>query len=155
MLKLQPAVKQETFRITAGTACLACMMMLVFLALGRFDLSVLLGTLLGFATAAGNFFFMALTIQKAVESMKDAPPQPAAEEAEHDEEEQKPSALSQAAKQRIQLSYTLRMLCIVTVGIIALTVDCFHPIATLLPLLFPRIVIFVIGRMTNQKETEG
>lgn len=160
MLKLQPAVKQDTLRIAAGTACLACVMMLVFLMIGRFDLTVLLGTLLGSATAVGNFFFMALTIQKAVESMKDAPAPAPQEPADPDDPDGEPadappSALSQAARQRVQLSYSLRMLAIIAVGIIALTVDVFHPIATLLPLLFPRIVIFVLGKITKPEETEG
>ncbi len=151
MLKLQPAVKQDTMRIAAGTACLACLMMLVFLILGKFDVTVLLGTMLGYVTAVGNFFFMAVTIQKAVESMKDTPAPAATEE----DEEDKPSALSQAAKQRIQLSYTLRMLAILVVGILALTLDCFHPIATLLTLLFPRVVIFLLGKLVKDQEKEG
>lgn len=156
MLKLQPAVKQDSCRIALGTACLACVMMLVFGLIGLFDLSVFLGTLLGYVTAVGNFFLMAVTVQKAVESMKDAPAPAAGEvtEAENEtagESPAQPSALSKDARQRIQTSYKLRMMAIFAVGILALTVDCFHPVATLLCLLFPRIVIFVIGRVSKKE----
>ncbi len=158
MMKLQSAVKRETLRIALGTVCLACVMMLVFLLLGQFDLSVLSGALLGCVTAVGNFFLMALTIQRAVESLPQgeqgaAPAEPSDGEAADEESgADRPPALSREARQRIQLSYTLRMLMIGAVGVLALTVDFFHPVATLLCLLFPRVVIFALGRIDQKQE---
>ncbi len=163
MMKLQSAVKRETLRIALGTVCLACVMMLVFLLLGQFDLSVLSGALLGCVTAVGNFFLMALTIQRAVESLPQgeqgaAPAEPSdgeaadGEAADEESGADRPPALSREARQRIQLSYTLRMLMIGAVGVLALTVDFFHPVATLLCLLFPRVVIFALGRIDQKQE---
>ncbi len=159
-MKLQPAVKQDTLRIAAGTVCLACVMMLVFLALGHFDLSVLLGALLGCAAAVGNFFLMAMTIQHVVERRQQEaaqhPPAPADADGEAAADEEKPAdPLSKADKQFIQMSYTGRMLMIAAVGLAALLADMFHPVATLLPLLFPRIVIFALGILDKSKTKEG
>lgn len=156
MMQLEPAVKQETARIALGTAVLACVMMLVFLILGKFDMTVLWGTLLGYAAAIANFFLMALTVQKAVTSMKDepAPPAPIPENENGDEEETPGPALSKAARARVQASYTRRMLLLAAVGIIALTVDCFHPVATLICFLFPRLVISLLA-IAEKKQKEA
>ncbi len=143
-MKVQPAVRQETAKIAAGTAVMTVLMVAVFLILRRFDWTVLTGALLGWLTAVGNFFFMALTVQKAADEMK---PLPVSEEDTDDEEnEERPlSEEAKRGKQRIQLSYTLRMLGMGLIAILAVTLPCFHSIAALLPLLFPRIVIALRG----------
>ena len=51
LIKVQPAVRKETLRIAAGTAVLTAVMLVVFALLGKFDLSVLLGAILGYAAA--------------------------------------------------------------------------------------------------------
>ena len=67
--------------------------------------------------AVGNFFLMGLTIQDAVAMDKDA------------------------AKKRMKFSQTLRMFALMLVCVLALTVNVFHPVAAIAPLLFPRISI--------------
>ena len=147
-MKVQPAVRQETAKIALGTAVLTLIMIGVFMILGRFDWTVLTGALLGWAAAVGNFFLMALTVQKAADEMKPTT-QPAADEddQEEDDGEEKPEApLSEDAKrgkQRIQLSYTLRMLGLGVIAILGVTLPWFQSVAVLLPMLFPRIVIML------------
>ena len=92
-------------------------MQIVFLVLGLWDVSVLLGNLLGAVAAIGNFFLMGLTIQNAVGMDKDG------------------------AKKRMKLSQSLRMFALMLTCVLALTVKCFHPVAAILPLLFPRFAI--------------
>ena len=149
-MKVQPAVRQETAKIALGTAVLTLIMIGVFMILGRFDWTVLTGALLGWAAAVGNFFLMALTVQKAADEMKPTV-QPAADEddQEEDDGEEKPEApLSEDAKrgkQRIQLSYTLRMLGLGVIAILGVTLPWFQSVAVLLPMLFPRIVIMLLN----------
>ena len=64
---IQPAVRQETGKIAAGVGVLSVLTAAVYLILGRFNYTVLLGLLLGMAFAIGNFFLMALTVQHAAE----------------------------------------------------------------------------------------
>ena len=78
-MTIQPAVRQETKKIAVGVGVLSLLMIAVFLILRRFDFSVFLGALIGSAAAVLNFFLMALSVQKAADSMKPLPP---AEEAE-------------------------------------------------------------------------
>lgn len=81
---------------------------------------VLLGAILGAGYAIGNFFMLGLAVQKAV--------------ATGDQTE---------AQKIIQGSYMKRMLCMVIVLIIAFKLPYFHWVSVVLPLIFPRITIFV------------
>ena len=82
-MKIQPAVKTETGRIALGTGIGVLIMFLVFFVLHMvvpqdapfnlavpFDYKVILGGIGGFLVAVGNFFWMAITVQK-VASMED------------------------------------------------------------------------------------
>ena len=54
----------------------------VFLIIRQFDYTVLLGAILGFAAAVGNFFLMAFTVQKVTEGMPALPKREQEEEAD-------------------------------------------------------------------------
>ena len=155
-MKIQPAVKTETTRIAIGTSILGVLMLAVFLLIGKFDITVLLGAILGCAAAIGNFFLLALSVQKAAEKMNGVR-LPSYEEAEaqmteDDEELPVPDAPEiQQAKKAMQTSYTFRLFILAIVGILGLTLPCFHAVATVVPFLFPRIVIFIYG-LINKKE---
>ena len=71
MRKVDSTVARETRYIAGCVLALSAVMQIVFLVLGLWDVSVLLGNLLGAVTAVGNFFLMGLTIQDAVEMDKD------------------------------------------------------------------------------------
>ena len=155
-MKIQPAVIRETKKIALGTGILTVLMVAVFLILRRFDWTVITGALLGYAAAVGNFFLMALTVQKAADEMKPIP-QPEAPEDEPDpDEDEKEAPLSEDAKrgkQRIQLSYTLRMFGLGAIAILGVTLPWFQSVAVLLPMLFPRIVIAVEGLLMNRNNS--
>jgi len=110
---------------------------------------------LGCGAAIGNFFLLALSVQKAAEKMNGVQ-LPSYEEAEaqlqEGEELSAPDAPElQQAKRSMQASYSARLFLLAIVGILGLTLSCFHAVATVVPFLFPRIVIFFYG-MCNKKE---
>ena len=115
---MDPAVKKETGYILVWVILLSVVMEAVFLVLGKWDLSVLLGNLGGAAAAAGSFFLLAVTVSRAVASGK--PDQ---------------------AAQRVRASAGVRL--IGMGGICALMIGVFHTnvYATVIPLLFPRIAL--------------
>ena len=163
-MKVQPAVRQETARIALGTGILTVLMIAVFLIIRRFDWTVLTGALLGCGAAVANFFLMALTVQKAADEMKPiaAPEAERAdgdketdEETDEDETEQPLSEDAKRGKQRVQLSYTLWMLGLGVIAILGVTLPWFQPIAVLLPLLFPRLVIALEGILLNSRNTSS
>ena len=153
-MKVQPAVQAETGKMALGVGVLTTLMIAVFLIARQFDLSVLLGALLGALAAAGNFFLMALTVQKVTEDMPVLPPKEQEENGE-DAEEAKEQPLSDEAKQagkKMQLSFLVRLLMMGAVAVLAVKSPLLHPWAALLPMLFPRIVIALESLFDNKQK---
>ena len=120
---IDPVVLKETRFIAAVVLILSGLMQVVFLALGAWNYTVLLGTLWGMLLAVGNFFFMARTVEKAVGlDPKDV-------------------------KKKVQSSLQLRLLGLVLGCVIGGIVPFMHTIAVLVPQFFPRIGVAVRGMM--------
>ena len=154
-MKVQPAVQAETKKMALGVGVLTVLMIAVFLVIRQFDYTVLLGALLGFAAAVGNFFLMALTVQKVTGNMPVLPKNE--EETEETEDEEKEQPLSDEARQagkQMQLSFLQRMLMLGGVAALAVTAPIFHPWAALLPMLFPRVVI-ALRSLFEKKQKEA
>ncbi len=66
MPKVSDAVRRETAWVAAWTVGLTLVMNLVFAFVGKWDTGVLAGSLLGCGVAVGCFFWLGLTVQKAV-----------------------------------------------------------------------------------------
>ncbi len=130
-IKIEPAVKLESKRIAIGVLAMSVIMEIVFVVLGRFDYTVLLGNLLGGGWAILNFFLMALAVQKSVK--KDLP---------------------QEAKLVLQNSYTRRLLLSVAILLIGIKVEYFNWISVVIPLIFPRITIAIIKLPIFQRKEE-
>ncbi len=154
-MKVQPVVKAETQKMALGVGILTVLMIAVFLISRQFDLTVLLGALLGSGAAIGNFFFMALTVQKITDDMPVLPPREEKEENDGEEDAKREEPLSEEAIQggkRMRLSYTMRMLVMIGVAALGVWLPQFHPVSTLIPLLFPRIVLALRGLFANKQK---
>lgn len=149
---IQKAVKDETKKISLGVLLLSAVMLLIFLLLGKLNYKVVLGTALGAAAAIGNFFWMAISVQKAAEKMNGAEVDPEEPEGETEDTKKSVSPEAKNAKKGMQLSYTLRMLLIVLVALIAIKVPVFDALPALIALFFPRIVIFFLGFMMRKEK---
>ena len=66
MKKVDSTVRRETLYIAAVTVVLAALMNLVFLVLGKWDMTVLFGSILGSFVAVMNFFLMGITVQGSI-----------------------------------------------------------------------------------------
>ena len=67
MKKVDETVRKETGYIAACTVILSMLTQAVFLVLGRWDISVLLGNLFCGGVAVLNFFLLGLTVQSAMQ----------------------------------------------------------------------------------------
>lgn len=117
MKKIDPTVLKETSYIAAVCAVLSLLMQSVFLIIGKWDYTVLLGNLLGLLAAVGNFFLMGLTVQSALGK----------EEKE--------------ARRTVKMSQSLRLLMMFAVALIGYLLSVFNTIAMIIPFLFPRIAV--------------
>lgn len=126
--KIDPVVLKETRFIAAVVLILTALMQAVFLILGQWDYTVLLGGLWGAALAVLNFFLMGMTIAKAVTLEQDK------------------------AKKKIQLSQQLRLLMLLVGCVIGAALPVFHTIAVLVPQFFPRIGVAIRGLTLKKGE---
>ena len=100
----------------------------VFLLIGMWDYTVLLGNLYGAALAVGNFFFMACTVAKAL------------------------TLTPEEAQKKVKLSQQSRMLILLVLCVIGGVLPFLHTIALLVPQFFPRIAVAVRGATMKKGE---
>ena len=139
MKKVDQTVLKETGYIASFVLLLSVLMQAVFLIIGKWNITVLLGNLLSGAVAVGNFFLMGLTVQAAVSK----------------EEKQ--------AKNMMKLSQSGRLLLLFAAAAIGVLLPCFNTVTSLVPLFFPRIAIalrplFLKRKLSKESEahhTEG
>lgn len=132
MKKFDPAVRAQLLYVAAATLILSVLLQAVFLVIGYWDYTVLLGNLYGMAVAILNFFLLALTVMRAVEK----------------EEKQAGQMLRASQAGRLFLQFVL--------ALVGALVPVFHTVAVLIPFLFPRVVIslypLVLRRAAKRKE---
>ncbi len=126
MKRLDPVIKRETLYIGAWVLILSAIMQAVFLIIGKWDYTVLLGNLLTGSASVLNFFLMALTVQRAV-----------------DKEEKD-------ARGTMKASQALRNLMMFVIVVLGVLLPCFNIWASIIPVFFPRISM-LFRAMLNKK----
>jgi len=117
MPKANEVVRKETGYIAFCTVVLSTLMQIIFLIAGSWTYKVILGNLLSSAVMIANFYFMGLTVQKAVMQ---------------DEKE---------AKKTVKVSQSLRTFSVFVFVVIGVALPCFSTIATIIPIFFTRIAV--------------
>jgi multisubunit Na+/H+ antiporter MnhC subunit len=103
-------------------------MQAVFVLLKRWDYTVILGNLLSYTASVLNFYFMGLTVQKAVTM---------------DEKD---------AKKLMKSSQGLRNAVVFLVVVIGVVAPCFNTVAVIVPIFFPRIAVSFRPLIKDKKE---
>ncbi len=117
MKKIDSTVLKETAYVAAFTLIFSVLMQAVFLVIGKWNYTVLLGNLLGAAAAVGNFLLMGITVQTALNKEE------------------------KDAKSLIKLSQMLRMLMLFAVALVGHLVPVFNLVAVVVTYIFPRIAV--------------
>ena len=131
MRGIDPVVRKETKYIAVWVLLLSVVMQAVFLVIGKWDGSVLLGNALSAAAVVGNFFAMALGVQRAVK----------------EEEKQ--------AKQTVRVSNAARMFAMFLVLAVGVAAPVFNTWAVVIPFAFPRLIVAIrplTDRANSSKE---
>ena len=139
-MKPDSAVRRETARVAAGVFALVAVMLAVYAVIGKFSVPALLGGVYTGLLTVVNFFIMGMTVQGITNR--------AAEKART---EQEIVELTLEMKNRMKLSYNLRMIALFALMVAGIAVFKFDPIATILPILFPTIVIRVLQIMEARR----
>lgn len=118
-VKIDKTVIKETKYIASFVIVFSVLMQAVFLIIGKWHYTVLLGNLWGAAVAVGNFFVMGLYVQKAVSQEEDD------------------------AKKTIKASQSMRFAALVLLTGIGVVIPFFNWITVVVPLVFPSIAIYL------------
>jgi len=119
MKKIDAVVLKETKYIGAWVLILSLLMQAVFLVIGKWHYSVLLGNLLSGFFGILNFLLMGITVQKAIGK----------EEKE--------------ARSMVKVSQIYRNFMILVVTAVGVLAPCFNTVAVIVPVFFPRLAIAV------------
>lgn len=136
------AVRHETARVAAGVFLLVAVMLAVYALIGRFSLPVLFGGLYTGCLTVLNFFVMGLTVQGVTERA-----------AEKERTEQELADLTIEMKNRMKVSYNLRMIALFALLVLGIAVFKFDPLSTILPIVFPTVVIRVLQIMEARRSS--
>ena len=117
MKKIDATVIKETGYIACWVLVLSALTQSIFLVIGKWDYTVLLGNILSGAVAILNFFLMGITVQKALEKSEED------------------------AKKSIKVSQLYRFLFLIIAVIIGVVLPCFSIWTVIIPMFFPRIAI--------------
>ena len=139
-MKLQEASKKEVKRIAIGSLIcgvleLAGFFLLHLLGVVRFTYKVVLGAAGGIVVAVLGFVILCLAVQRAVDTQDE-----------------------KVRKNRMQLSYNLRLLLQAGWVVVAFLVPCFNVLAAAAPLLFPTVIIFYLqqkGKLVTPSERKN
>lgn len=130
MHKTSSAIVKTTGQIALGEAVGLVVMVAVFALLGQFDYTVVTGALLGGAGAVLNFFLMSFTVKKS-------------------------AGRGVQGKNRMILSYFLRMLLMVGVMVVGIICPYFHWLAVMLPYLMPTLTIYAMRLLGLYRPEQG
>lgn len=129
-MKANETVRKECIYIAYFCTILSVLMQAVFLCLGKWDYKVLLGNLLSLILSVSNFYFMGLTVQKAVEK----------DEAD--------------ARKLMKSSSSIRT-AVMFVGIaIGVALPWFNTVAVIVPVFFQRIAILFRPFIKDKKGSD-
>lgn len=165
-MKLTPDLLKEVKKVALTVLILCAVMVVVFVLIGKFDYTVALGAVYGGIGATAYFYLLALSVLKLTSSVTPLSQEEVDEldkrESEADNvtgrrKHKKPmTEEGAAAKKRMQMSYTGRLLFVGGIAVIGVIAPCFNTYAALIPLLFPRIAISVTNMFASKKEkSEG
>ena len=119
-MKIDAVIWRETRFVAVGTAFFSALMQLVYLLIGAWDLSVLLGTLLSAFAGVGNFLLLGIAVQKALATGD-----------------------PDSAKAQLKLSQMLRMFGLLAVLAVGVLLDCFSTVAVIISIFVPRMTLIV------------
>lgn len=123
--------KVDVLRVTVGNFLLAFVMVLIFALVGHFSLEVIWGAILGAGFVSLSFWWLAVSVTKYVE--KDP----------------------KTAQAKVSATYTVRLLLVAVMIIVAIKVPFFNFVAAIIPLFYQRLVIMVVGKMrSNESKRE-
>ena len=143
-MKPNKTTLRETRRVAVGVLALVGVMLVVFAVIGKLDWRAACGGVYTGLLGVGNFFLMGMTVQSITETA--AEKQRTEEELDH---------LSQQMEAKMKLSRNGRMLALLALVVVGITLLRFHPLATIIPVVFPSVVVKLLQIIDIRKASSA
>jgi small-conductance mechanosensitive channel len=142
---------KEWWTILAGEIAVSLLTVCVYLAIGQFSYRVVTGVILGSAVIILNFLFLYLSMNRAIDNYMEL-----RGDKEMTEEEAEKFAKENAMmiQNATKLSYIIRTFTMMGALVLALLLDWFDVIATVVPLLAFRPIL-IVSQLIGKKKGEG
>ena len=135
MTESRKIVLKETAIIAMGVAVGVALMWGVYALIGKFDLSVVFGGIVGALLAVGNFFFLAVAATMAADKAVDQD--------------------VEGGKKMMKNSYTLRLVVLAAILFVCGKSGVFDVVALALPLLFTRPILTLVQFFGKKGEVKS
>lgn len=133
MGKPDKTLRGHTAHLALGVFALVAVMLIVYAVIGRLRLPVVLGAVYAGVLGVANFFAMGLMVNSVADRM-----------AEKQRTEQEITEMTIQMRNRMRMSYNLRMIALFLLLALGIAVLHFDPLATILAAFFPSLVIRVM-----------
>lgn len=140
----------DTIYLAIGEAIVSLLVLLVYLAIGKFDWTVITGVILGSLATIANFVILSIALNKALDKFIDMRGD---KELSEEEAEAFAKANSIKVQNAVTKSYVFRTGLMMGSLVIAFITKCFNPIATLVPLAMYKPLLYVT-QFAKQKRGE-
>lgn len=150
-MKKSKIPKQETFTLIIGELIVSLIVAAVFLLIGRFDVTVLLGVILGSAVTVFNFLFLSVSVNKVIDKYLEE--DKLRTDGRTEEENQKfVNEHAMAIQNATTRSFMIRTVSMLAALVAAFLTELFNPIATVIPLLMLRPMLYVLELIKRKGE---
>lgn len=138
---------REIFILTLGEVIVSAIVIAVFLIVKKYELSVLLGAVLGSVVTVANFVWLAVSVNRAIDKVLAL-----RGEGEMDDEaiEQFAALHGKAVENTAKISYIIRTVSILALLLIGFLIKIFNPISAVIPLLMYRPIL-TLGEIIKRK----
>lgn len=127
-MKFDPEVKKDIGFMAIGCGVCSAVIALVFAVIGKFDLPVLWGTLVGYVLSFGNFVLMSIGVLKALETGDEV-----------------------TAKLKMRRSYVFRTVVMLAVIGVSIAVELVNWVPVVASVFYPRVIITARGLWRKYK----
>lgn len=146
--KNNPSPYADTLYLAAGEVVVAVLVCAVYLLLKKFDYTVALGALLGGAVTVTNLLVLSISVNRAINKYVE---ERGSEEMDEEEAAEYAKKNGMAVQNAMTRSYLLRTVLMLGALVLALISGWFDTIATVIPLLMYRPLIYLTELLKKKR----
>lgn len=140
---------RQILALALGEAIVSALVCIVYLAIGKFDYTVPAGVALGSIVTVANFVFLTLSVNRAVDRYLELR---GSREMDEEEAEKFANQHAMAVQNAATRSFIIRTVTMLAALVGAFLLEWFSPLATVIPLLMFRPLLYVLELIKRKRD---